>query len=144
KPDLARPENLIHRALDEVPAEQVALDPGEAPPQHPAQSDIIYPEQTNEGNENPEKEDTMIAYLAITLAIIALVLVALPLFKKKEPQPVADFYGLQERLDELAVRMKHLEQKLSDGQVKDEAITNLIEIMESVEKRVVELENRCM
>ena len=139
-----RAENLIRPSVNEVLVDQIAMDSDEAPQQHPAQSDIIYPEQTNGGNENPEKEDTMIAYLAITLAIIALILVALPLFKKKEPQPVADFYGLQERLDELAVRMKHLEQKLSDGHVKDEAITNLIEIMESVEKRVVELEHRCM
>ncbi len=138
---VARTEDLIHLSVDEAPMEQIAIDSAEEPPQHPAQSAIIYPEQTNEENKNPEKEDTLIAYLAITLAIIALVVVALPLFKKKEQEPAADFYGLQERLDELALRMKRLEQKMADSPIRDEAITSLTEIMESVEKRVVELEN---
>jgi len=35
-----------------------------------------------------------------------------------------------------------LEQKLPDGQLKEEVLTSLTEIMESVEKRVVALENR--
>src|SRR5690606_6557881 len=141
---VARTEGLIRHRVDEVPADQIAVDSDEMPPQHSSQADIIYPEQTNVENENPEKEETMIAYLALTLALIALIVVAFPLFKKKEPQPTADLDGLQVRLDELVVRMKRLERKLSDSQLKDEAITNLTEIMESVEKRVVELENRCM
>lgn len=140
---VARTEDLIRPPVDEVPMDQIAADTAETR-QQSAQSGAIYPEETDVENKNPEKEDTMIAYLALTLAIIALVLVALPLFKKKEqqPQPVADFYGIQERLNELAVRMKHLEHKLSDGQIKDEALISLTEIMESVEKRVVELEGR--
>ncbi len=146
---ITRTESLIRSSVDEVPVDRLTTDSTEAPPEHPAQSNnSIYPEQTSVQNENPEKEDTMIAYFALTLAVIALIIVALPLFKKKEQQlaereqqPAADFYGLQERLGELAVRMKHLEQKLSDSQLKNEAITSLTEIMESVEKRVVELEN---
>src|SRR5690606_25843429 len=49
---VARTENLIHPSVDEVPVEQIALDSAETPAQHPVQSDIIYPEQTNEGNAN--------------------------------------------------------------------------------------------
>lgn len=105
----------------------------------------IYPEElTNQNDNNPEKENPMIAYLAIVIGLIALALAALPFIKKKEPEQPADFDGLEElhrRLDGIALRMKNLEQKITDAQ-SAEAITHLTDIMESVEKRVVEVEKR--
>lgn len=104
----------------------------------------IYPEPSTDQNDNPENENTMIAYLAIVIGLIALVIAGLPFIKRKEQAQPAGFDGLEElhlRLDGIALRMKNLEQKNSDAQVAD-AITHLTEIMESVEKRVVELENR--
>ena len=145
---VARTGNLMQQSPDdEMPIAQTPADSAEVPLEHPAQSSVVYPEQVNDGNENSEKEDTMIAYFALALAIIALVLIARPLFQKKEQQvteqePAVDFYGFQERLEELAVRTRQLEQKLREDQLKDEALTHLTEIMESVEKRVTELENR--
>lgn len=106
----------------------------------PDQLQPANPEQFTDQNENPEKENTMIAYLAIAIGIIALIIAFLPVFKKREQQAPADFQGLQERMDELAARMKRLEQKTQDSQIKD-AIASLTDIMESVEKRVVDLEN---
>jgi len=139
---VARTESLIHPSAEEAPMEQIVADTTPESGDTSLGSQVIYPEQLTNQNDNPEKEDPMIAYLALTIGIIALIAAALPLFKKKEPQIPVDFQSVQERLDELAVRMRRLEQKIGDSQIKDEAITSLTEIMESVEKRVVELEGR--
>src|SRR3546814_1155664 len=61
----------------------------------------------------------MIAYLAIAIGLLALVIAALPFIKKKEPEQPADFDGLEDlhrRLDGIALRMKSLEQKITDAQ----------------------------
>ncbi|WP_257667023.1 hypothetical protein [Parapedobacter tibetensis] len=134
----SRIEYLIHQYADGMPMEEAAVDTAPAPPINPAELHPTNPEQLT--NDNPEKDDTMIAYLAIAIGIIALIIAALPIFKKREQQLPTDFQGLQEQLDELAVRMKRLEQRIADNETKD-AIASLTEIMESVEKRVVELEN---
>ena len=135
---VARTESLMHLPSGEVPPGQIPMEGAEEPVAHPSASNIIYPEETNEELESPENENTMIAYLALALALIAL----MPMLKKKEQQPATDFYALQGRLDELTIQLRRLEQKLPDGQLKEEVLTSLTEIMESVEKRVVALENR--
>ncbi len=104
----------------------------------------IYPEQQVDPIDNPEKENTMIAYLAIVIGLIALIIAALPFIKKKGVEQPADFDGLEElhrRLDGIALRMKNLEQKIGEVQSAD-AVGHLTDIMESVEKRVVDLERR--
>ena len=137
-------ESLLHLSMAETPSEQVPvthspMDSGEAPLEHPESANVIYPELTNEEVETPENENPMIAYLALALAIVALVFSRL---KKAAPQPTADIQMLHERLDELMLRMKQLEQRLADGQMDAEAVASLTEIMESVERRVAELERR--
>ncbi|MGV3763786.1 hypothetical protein [Parapedobacter sp.] len=112
-------------------------------PDH-AGSQVVYPEQPIDQIDKPQKENTMIAYLAIVIGLIALAVAALPFFRKKEPEQPADFDGLEElhrRLDGIALRMKNLEQKITDPQAA-ETLTHLTDIMESVEKRVVDLEGR--
>lgn len=104
----------------------------------------IYPDPATDQIDNPENETPMIAYLAFAIGLIALALVALPMIRKKEQQPSLDSDGLEElhsRLDGIASRMKSLEQKTTDAHAA-EAMIHLTDIMESVEKRVVELENR--
>lgn len=141
-----RIEHLIEQYRSGMPLEETAADT------NPALSDSVagvYPvnpeqhsyENENPENENSEKDNPMIAYLALALGIIALVIAALPVLKKKEEQPSTDFQALGERMDELALRMKRLEQQATDLRSND-AVTTLTEIMESVEKRVVALENR--
>lgn len=120
---------------DSLLAEQVPDHAGLAP---------IYPEEITEQHDNPETENPMIAYLALAIGLIALIVAARPLMKKKEPEKPANFDGMEEihrRLDGIAMRMKNLEDKVADAQM-GEAVTHLTEIMESVEKRVVELEQR--
>lgn len=138
--DLIEPPNetpvpVVETAEDTIP---------ERVPDHVG-SEPIYPEQDSGQIDNPEKENNMIAYLAIAIGLLALVIAALPFIKKKEPDhQSANFDGLEElhrRLDGIALRMKSLEQKISDAEAA-EAITHLTDIMESVEKRVVELEGR--
>lgn len=93
-------------------------------------------------DDNPKEDHTMIAYLALAIGIIALFITIRPLLKTKELQVPADpedLEDLQTRLNGLAMRMKRLEDKLTDAQLAD-ALTNLTQIMESIEKRVVELE----
>lgn len=146
---VARTTNLITpQAQDEtaVHVAEAAEDTiPESVPEH-AGLQPIYPEQNTDYIDNPEKENTMIAYLAFAIGLMALVIAALPFIKKKEPDhhQSADFNGLEElhdRLDGIALRMKSLEQKINDAQAA-EALTHLTDIMESVEKRVVELEGR--
>lgn len=143
---VARTTDLIAMAppAENLPVDEAAEDTVlEAVPDH-AGLQPIYPEQLTDQIDNPEKENPMIAYLAIAIGLIALALAALPFVKKKEPEKPADFDGLEElhrRLDGIALRMKNLEQKITDAQMGD-AVTHLTEIMESVEKRVVELESR--
>ena len=141
---VARTTDLIAPAADNLPMEEIAEDTAlESVPDH-AGLQTTYPEQITDQIDNPEKENPMIAYLAIAIGLVALAIAALPLIKKKEPSQPADFDRLEEvhrRLDGIALRMKNLEQKITDAQM-GEAVTHLTEIMESVEKRVVELENR--
>lgn len=104
----------------------------------------IYPEQVIDQTNNPENTNNMIAYLAIAIGLTALVIAALPFIRKKEPDRPVQSAGLEElhlRLDGIALRMKNLEQRVSDAQMAD-AMAHLTEIMESVERRVVELERR--
>ncbi len=132
-------EYLIDHQGDETLLAEADLDTASEPFRDDAEIPPTYPEQFTDQNDNTEKDDTMIAYLALAIGIIALVL-ALSIFRK-QAQPSADLQGLQERLDELALQMKRLEQKVADNQIRDEAIANLTDIMESVEKRVVALED---
>src|SRR5690606_28120301 len=89
----------------------------------------IYPEQVIDQNDNPENENTMIAYLAIAIGLTALVIAAWPFIRKEEPDQPAKLDGLEElhlRLDGIALRMKNLEQNISDAQMAD-AMTHLTE-----------------
>ena len=92
-------------------------------------------------NDNPEKDHTLIIYLALAIGIIALILAALCFFRKSAPTFPSEFQRLPKQLDELSSRLKYLERQTTDPQIKD-AITSLTDIMESVERRVVALENR--
>lgn len=124
---------------DEVPLEDTIMDTTLSPLIVPTQVQPTNPEELTDRNENPEKENTMIAYLAFAIGIIALIISLVPIFKKREQRQPVDIQGLHEQLEEMALRMKRLEQKMPDNQIKD-AIANLADIMESVEKRVAELE----
>ncbi len=135
---VAQVDHLIHPPADETPMEAPAMDSMETLSDSAAGVYATNPEQPDENN-NSEKQHTMIVYLALGIGLFACILAALPLFRKREPQ--ADLDGLPERLDELALRMKRLERHAADAQVND-AIASLTTIMESVEKRVVALENR--
>ena len=134
-------EYLIDQYAGRIPTEEIAEDTASALLLSPSELYPTHPEQLTDRNDNPEKEDTMIAYLAIAIGIIALIIAALPMFRKTERQLPGGFQELHERLDELAVRMQRLEQQTTHNQITDDAIATLTEIMESVEKRVVELEN---
>ncbi|WP_374744093.1 hypothetical protein [Parapedobacter sp. 2B3] len=141
---VSRTAALIAPPTENLPPEDIAEDISLAPMADQTGIQTIYPEQLPDQIDNPEKENTMIAYVAFVIGLIALVIAALPFIKKKEPNQPNDFDGLEElhrRLDGIALRMKNLEQKISDAQMA-EAVTHLTEIMESVEKRVVELEGR--
>jgi len=135
---VSRIEQLIDQYGEPTLREEPLVDTSLAPVDSLAG---MYPavEEAPENNVKT-KEDPMIAYLALILGIIALILAALPLFKKKEEQAPADFQGLAERMDELSFKMNRLDRKLTDPQAKD-AVKMLTEIMESVEKRVAELES---
>lgn len=139
---VSRTEYLVRQYANGMPLDELAVDTASAPSDSLT---AIYPadtEQLTDINENPEKENTMIGYFALIIGIVALAIAALPIFKKKDQQAPVDFQGLADRLDELSLRMKRLErQATADPQTKD-AITSLTDIMESVEKRVVVLENR--
>ncbi len=111
-------------------------------------ADTVHVEEADttpqvEQHDNPKAENSMIAYLALIIGIIALGITLRPLLKTNDrqqaPPDAEDLEGLQIRLDGLAMRMKRLEDKLTDAQLAD-ALTNLTQIMESIEKRVVELE----
>lgn len=138
--DLLGPPSGNTVTTDEGAEDTAAL---ELVPDH-AGLQTIYPEQLTDQIDNPENENPMIAYIAIIIGLAALALAALPFIKKKEPHESADFSKSDElhvRLDGIAMRMKNLEQKIGDAQMTD-AVAHLTEIMESVEKRVVELERR--
>lgn len=139
---VSRTEYLVGQYANGMPLEEFAADTASAP------SDSltgIYPadtEQLTDKNDNPEKENTMIGYFALAIGVLALAIAALPIFKKKDQQPPADLQGLADRLDELSLRMKRLERQASGDPQNKDAITNLTDIMEAVEKRVVLLESR--
>ncbi|MBK1440418.1 hypothetical protein JHJ32_10510 [Parapedobacter sp. ISTM3] len=138
---VARVERLMHPAVEETPMEQIAVDTSQE--SLPGTDELLQtnPEQFASRNDNTKTDNNMIAYLALAIGIIALVIAALSVFKKKDQQSTADFRALHERLDALTTEMKHLEQKVTDAQIK-EAVSSLTEIMEAIEKRVVDLENR--
>ena len=139
-------DGLLQPADELPPMDEEGLDimHGEQVPDH-AGMPPIYPEEIANQNNNPNTENPMIAYLAIAIGLIALAVAAIPLLKKKElEQPKVFDDGMEDlhrRLDGIAMRMKNLEDKLTNAEM-SEAVTHLTEIMESVEKRVVELENR--
>lgn len=141
---VARTTDLVTPPAENLPVEEVTEDT--ASPMVPDHAGLqpIYPEQLTNQNDNSEKENTMIAYIALVIGLISLAVAALPFIRKKEQNPSVNYDGLEElhvRLDGIALRMKNLEQKISDAQATD-ALTHLTDIMESVEKRVVELESR--
>lgn len=100
-----------------------------------------HTEQTANESDNPEKENPMIAYLALALGLIALTLVLMPLFRKKQTPEPSNFQALSDRIEDIGFRMKRLERQATPPQSQD-AVQTLTEIMESVEKRVVELEKQ--
>lgn len=141
---VSRTTDLIAPPAESVLAEEVVVDSVRERVPDYAGSQTTYPEQSTDQLDTPKKENTMIAYFAIAIGLIALVVAALPFIKKNEPESSADVGGLEEvhrRLDGIAFRMKNLEQKITDAQAA-EAVNHLTDIMESVEKRVVELESR--
>lgn len=139
---IARVERLMDQPTDEMPMDPIADDTLSDPILSPDDSRTAQPDLFTGQNETPKKENTMIAYFAIAIAIIALVIAALPVFKQKERQHHDAFQDLRRRLNQLAEQLERLEMKAAtDGQIKD-AIASLTDIMEAVEKRVVELENK--
>lgn len=141
---VARTADIIAPSSEILPMEQPGDDSvAERVPDH-AGLPPIYPEQQIDPIDNPENENPMIAYIAIAIGLIALVIATSTLLRKKAPDRSATIESLQDlhrRLDGIALRMKGLEQKITDTQAA-EAVTHLTEIMESVEKRVVDLERR--
>ncbi len=137
---ISRIQQLIDQNRNAAPVEEVVADTSMTSSDSLAGVYPASPEQLTEEIENPEKDNPMIAYLALVLGIIALAIAAMPFLKKKEEELPADFESLAERMDELALRMQRLERKATDSQDAD-AMTTLTEIMESVERRVVELES---
>ena len=142
---VTRTADLIAPPAEQLPAEVAAAEdtilesvPDRASPQ------AVYADPVANEIENPEEENPMIAYLAVVIGLVALALAALPLMKKKMPEQPSGSDGMEElhrRLDGIAMRMKTLERKITDPQ-HAEAVAHLTEIMEAVEKRVVDLENR--
>src|SRR5690606_3198341 len=140
----SRMDYLVSEYTDGMPVEEMALDTASAIPESyvglsPADSDPLIDHTTS---DNPEDENPMIGYLALGIGILALLLAVMPVFKKKDHRPAADLQGLADRLDELSLRMKRLERQLTADSKANEAVTNLTDIMESIEKRVVDLESR--
>lgn len=143
-PYVARVEQLIDQYANGMQVSAAEITPDTTQLSADSLAAITYPanpEPAIDRSNNPEKENTMIAYLALAIGLIALIIVALTFFRKREPQPIADFDGIPERLDELMLRMRRLERQTTDSQTK-EAITSLTDIMEAIEKRVVMLEDR--
>ncbi|MGK6352264.1 hypothetical protein [Parapedobacter sp. DT-150] len=138
---VSRIDGLIDQYANGGPVADTAVDTAQAPLLSPDESNPTDPEQLTDRNDNAQKNDIMIAYLALAIGIIALIIAALPILRKKEQQLPAELQGLPYRLEELTVWIKRLEQQKADPQVKD-AIASLTDIMESIEKRVVELENK--
>jgi len=133
---ITRVDQLINPPAPESPLDEVSMDPiEEVPP--------IYLAPEEEYINTPEVEENaqpMIAYFALACSLLALLLVARLVFRKKEVEASNAFLDLSERLDDLSMRLQRLENKLLDNQLKGEAVATLTEIMESVERRVVELE----
>src|SRR5690606_849433 len=116
---VTRTADLIAPTAENIRPEEAIEDTIPESVHDHAGSQAVYPEQLTDQIDNPEKENTMIAYLAIAIGLVALAIAALPLIKKKEPQQPTDFDGLEElhrRLDGIALRMKNLEQKITDAQ----------------------------
>ncbi len=141
---IANMEDIINQYAqygEEIPMSVMDVDTASTPLLSPPES---YPSNLDplvDQDENSKTEDTMIAYLALAIGILAIVIAVRPLFKKQEQHSPLDTQILRNQLDELTWQVKRLEDKVTDTQEQDEAITNLTDIMESVEKRVVELEN---
>ena len=143
---IQRVTDLIDRRLSDAgPADGDTLEAAMALASIPIGPQPIYPEQSNNENDNPANENIMIAYLAIVIGLIALVMAALPFIRRNKARST-QLTGpdqLRVHLDEIALRVKQLERKTNHAQTAD-AITHLTEIMEAVEKRVVELEEHAL
>lgn len=138
---VSRTEQLIDPYADYPPPVETSVDTASLPVATPAELNEPAAEQLGTPTDTPEKNNTMIAYFALALGLIALIVAARPIFGKKEPQqqPV-DSQLLLERLDELAVRIERLERTMADNQQIKDATGSLTEIMEAIESRVVALE----
>src|SRR5690606_2843764 len=92
-------------------------------------------------NSDSPAASTWLLYLALGLAALALVCSYLALTRKKEPTLPLTLENTPERVDELTLRLRRLERIVKESQ-SEEAVANLVSIMESVEKRVAELESK--
>ena len=136
----ARVDQLARLPVGEIPAEQAVADTDQAAAFNAPEIRTTYPPDTADQPESPESGSNGIAYIALVIGLLALVLAAWQRFGKNTPQSADGIQDIHERLDELSARVRRLETKTEDSQM-GEAVTSLTDIMESIEKRVVELEN---
>jgi hypothetical protein len=137
---ISRIDQLIDQYANGTPVGATVADTASEPLLSPLDADITDAEPIINQNDNPEKDNTMIAYLAIAIGIAALILGALSYFRKPA-QPAAG--PLYQRLDEIKEQIARLEERVAgtDDEMK-EAVASLTDIMEAIEKRVVAIENR--
>lgn len=88
---------------------------------------------------NTSDTTNWLVYLALCLSVIAAVMSYLAMTKKKEQNLPLSVLGTPERLDDLTMRLRRLERSVNESH-SEEAVRNLTEIMELVERRVAELE----
>ena len=137
---ISRLEQLVRLPESEIPAVQANVDTNQTTAVTSPGLQPTAPADHGDLHETPKAGNNTLAYIAIVIGLLALGLVAWQLFGKKGAQADGDVQDLYERLDELSARIQRLENKTADSQVGD-AVTSLTDIMESIEKRVVELEN---
>lgn len=140
---ISRVGHLIEQYPDGVTMVDTAMDTtGNAMLTSSDAATLLSPDPTqfSSTEENSKETPVQMVYFALATGIIALLLAVVSLLRKKARQFPVEFHRLPEQLDEMSLRLKRLERQTSDPQIKD-AVVNLTEIMESVEKRVVALEN---
>ncbi len=136
---ISRIDQLIQLPVSEIPAEQAVAATDQAAVVSPAEVEPTYPTDAAD-QQAPETGSNRVAYIALVIGLLALLFAAWQRFSKKTLQAADGMQGIHERLDELSARVRRLETKTADSQM-GEAVTSLTDIMESIEKRVVELEN---
>lgn len=137
---ISRIERLIQLPVDGIPAVQADTNTTETAAVTPPGWQPTAPADPGDQPETPKTGSNTLAYIAVFIGLLALALAAWQLFNKRVVQPDGDVQDLREHLNELSARIRRLEHQPADSRMAD-AVASLTDIMESIEKRVVELEN---